>query len=472
MLHRKDAHEVNNQVKKSFGNSRKANAGEQEKVTSGASSRNAQTAIDQKITAALTHKDKTQEIFLQTATVHVNVQGEIVYLRAILDSASQNNLVKEAAVQRLQLKRKRNNTRVFGLGGNEISANCGFVDLCLQPKNKAPIIIDASVLTKMMNDLPSVCINTDNWEAVKELQLADPDFNKPAQVDLILGAGHYEDLMVGNNQLKEPNTPVTYRLSVFGWLVIGRKNMQTSNSSNLQTCFVSSFEDNLQRFWEIEEVPATKHLTDEERRCEENFNPTTRRNPEGRFIVKLPFKKDIGELGDSQQQARRRLRILLHRLQKQPDLYRRYNEFIQEFNKLGHMEEVPAKEMLLPKEKSFYLSHHCLFKDSSTTTKLRLVFDGSAKTTSGIPLNDRLMVGPKIQKDLFSILMRFRMYPVALSADIAKMYRHVQLDAEDKDSHRILWKEPNSTDRNTLRMTRFKYGKASSSFHSVRPLQV
>ena len=148
LLHREDAHQVNNQVKKWFGNSRKAKAGEQEKVTSGASSINEeQTTMDQKITAALTHEDKTQEIFLQTAIVPVNVQGEIVYLRAILDSASQNYLVTEAAVQRLQLKRKRNNTRVFGLWGNEVSANRGFVDLCLQPKNKAPIIIDASVLT-------------------------------------------------------------------------------------------------------------------------------------------------------------------------------------------------------------------------------------------------------------------------------------------------------------------------------------
>ena len=46
------------------------------------------------------------------------------------------------------------------------------------------------------------------------------------------------------------------------------------------------------------------------------------------------------------------------------------------------------------------------------------------------------MVGPKIQKDLFSILICFQMYPVALSADISKMYRQVQLDAEDKDYHR------------------------------------
>ena len=76
-----------------------------------------------------------------------------------------------------------------------------------------------------------------------------------------------------------------------------------------------------------------------------------------------------------------------------------------------------------------------MFKDSSTTTKLCVVSDVSAKTTSGISLNDRLMVGPKNQKDLFSILIRFRMYPVALPSDIAKMHRQVQLNAENKEYH-------------------------------------
>ena len=133
------------------------------------------------------------------------------------------------------------------------------------------------------------------------------------------------------------------------------------------------------------------------------------------------------------------------------------------------MEEISAKEMLLPIEKSYYLSHHGVFKDSSTITKLRVVFDGSAKTTSGIPLNDRLMVRPKIQKNLFSILIRFRMYPLALSADIAKMYRQVQLDTEVKDYRWLLWTDTNSTDIKTFRVTRVTYGIASSAFHSVRP---
>ena len=426
---------------------------------------------ENKFTGAMTQRT-SEEVFLQTAIVAVNVHGETILLRALLDSASQNNLITESAVQRLQLKKKSSNTKVFGLGGT-VQDNKGRVDLLISSRNRSSTVsISASVLTKMTDNLPSRFIDTSQWETVKELELADPDFNKPSSIDLLIGASHYEDIMIGNNRLKEPNCGITYRLSMFGWVVIGREQTDKTYTNDLQTFFVSSEPENLQRFWEIEEVPAAQLWTAEEKRCDDHFKETTRRSPEGRFIVKLPFKKETKALGDSLQQAKKRLRSLLFRLERQPDLYKRYAEFIGEFFHLGHMEKVPTSELVKPVENCYYLCHHCVFKESSTTTKLRVVFDGSAKTTTGVSLNDRLMVGPKIQKDLFSILVRFRLHQVALSADIAKMYRQVELDKEDKDYHRLLWKDPNSEAIETFRMTRVTYGIASSSFHSIRPLQV
>ena len=111
-------------------------------------------------------------------------------------------------------------------------------------------------------------------------------------------------------------------------------------------------------------------------------------------------------------------------------------------------------------------------KVSSAATKLRVAFDGSAKTTSGVSLNDRLMVGPNLREDLLFILTRFRFHLVALSADIAKMYRQVELDDEDRVYHRILWREPNSQDVKIYKMTRVTYGIASPASYSIRPLQV
>ena len=93
---------------------------------------------------------------------------------------------------------------------------------------------------------------------------------------------------------------------------------------------------------------------------------------------------------------------------------------------MGHAEAVPEKE--LNKASSEYLSMHTVRKESRTITKLRVVFDASAKSESGVSLNDRLFVGPTVNASLIDVLLRFRQYKVALTTDVSKMYRAVLLD--------------------------------------------
>ena len=101
---------------------------------------------------------------------------------------------------------------------------------------------------------------------------------------------------------------------------------------------------------------------------------------------------------------------------------------------LGHMQLVPEEDDSSYDDKSnkliFFLPHHAVFKESSTITKTR-VFDASAKITTGVSLNDMLMVGPTIQQDLISIVLRFRMHIYAMAADISKMYRQIRVHPED-----------------------------------------
>ena len=104
--------------------------------------------------------------------------------------------------------------------------------------------------------------------------------------------------------------------------------------------------------------------------------------------------------------------------------------------------------------------------EDSSTTKLRVVFDASSKTTTGVPLNECLLVGPKVQEDLLDILVRFRFFKVAMSADIAKLYRQMELCKKDKVYHRIFWRFDRQQPIDTYRVTRVTYGVASSSYHA------
>jgi hypothetical protein len=88
----------------------------------------------------------------------------------------------------------------------------------------------------------------------------------------------------------------------------------------------------------------------------------------------------------------------------------------------------------------FYMPHHGTVKENSSTTKLRVEFNGSEKSSNGVSLNDILMTGPRVQDDLYDIVQRFRMYKIVMSADIAKMYRQIWIHPDDEGLQRILWR--------------------------------
>ncbi|XP_043487517.1 uncharacterized protein LOC122514647 [Polistes fuscatus] len=111
-----------------------------------------------------------------------------------------------------------------------------------------------------------------------------------------------------------------------------------------------------------------------------------------------------------------------------------------------------------------------LLKHTSITTKLRVVFDASAKTSNGKSLNNVLMVGPTIQEDLFALLVRFRSHAIAITADIAKMYRQIIIDPRDRKYQTILWRRQESDPVKTYRLNTVTYGTASASFLATRTL--
>lgn len=121
----------------------------------------------------------------------------------------------------------------------------------------------------------------------------------------------------------------------------------------------------------------------------------------------LPRKPDIKPIGESRSQAVRRFLSLEHVLNRKGN-FQEVNAVMQEYLNLGHAETVPIEDMDKDLTSVFYLPMHVLYKSSSSTTKIRAVFDASAKSASGVSLNDTLLVGPTVHSSLTNVLLRFR----------------------------------------------------------------
>ena len=90
---------------------------------------------------------------------------------------------------------------------------------------------------------------------------------------------------------------------------------------------------------------------------------------------------------------------------------------------------------------AYYLPHHGVLRESSTSTKLRVVFNGSQKTSSRSSLNETLHPGPKLQQDLVDVISRWRLYAYAFSCDVEKMYRQILVHPSDRHFQSIWWSE-------------------------------
>lgn len=121
---------------------------------------------------------------------------------------------------------------------------------------------------------------------------------------------------------------------------------------------------------------------------------------------------------------------LERRFKKNPKLKSEYQKFIHEYIDLGHMELVPFESQF--EENAHYLPHYCVFKES-TTTKLRVLFNASQKTSNGKSLNKSCAMGASHERVIFSLFLKFRTYKYAFSADIEKMYRQIWIDPAQRD---------------------------------------
>ena len=414
------------------------------------------------------HASISSNMLLMTCRVAVETPQGTVNARALLDTGSSASFVSERLAQSLRLYRHTQNARICGIAGLPHSDGkqsiARFTILSTVSPSKK-FNVNAIIVPQVTCDLPVLPITPNqDWKHLENIQLADPDYAKPGKVDILLGVETFVKAIRHGRRSGPHNSPTALETE-FGWVLAGGTGGNTQ-SKTVASHHVSVLtgDDILRQFWEVEEkTVAHSTLTLEERSVLDHFQSTHSRTPEGRFVVPLPKRPTTVKLGESRAQAVRRFLSFEKSLHARRQFHE-VEEVMEEYFINRHAEEVPLTDLEKPPEEVFYLPIHIVRKETSTTTKVRAVFDASAKTSTGISLNDILLVGPTVHPPLLDVLIRFRSHRVALVADISRMYRAVQLSESDKDLHRFVWRKDPKSPLKDFRMTRITFGVSSSSF--------
>eukprot|EP00117_Sycon_ciliatum_P019093 scpid35165/ scgid17425/ len=220
----------------------------------------------------------------------------------------------------------------------------------------------------------------------------------------------------------------------------------------------------MKRFWEVEEVPAAmvaeSQRTADEKAAQDIVSAGLTKSDD-KYTVPLPWKGNRAELPDNAIMAEKRLRNTEHRLKKDTAVGEAYSNVIESYVKKGYVRKVPPTKVSTTR---WLLPHFPVLRPDKSTTKLGIVFDAAARC-QGDSLNEHLHAGPKLQRSLFDVLLRFRQHPVAIVCDISEMYLQVKVAPADRPCLRFLWRNlDTSKPPDTYEFERVVFGLCVSPF--------
>ena len=442
--------------------------------------------IRQPLLAAATASPMTLHEVHPTAAVTLWNQQISQPTRTFIDHGSAACLINESLVKKLKLPKCRNEATVRGIVGRmnlkytvEVSvAYLSSASDLLPPAESFPV---TCYVVKDVN----VCANIPDYDNPDLLQFmhnkapwADPREFSQQPIELLLSTSAVAKGRVAQTDvLHRDNINLVADLYKIGWVINGNMPGPRSAAPVIRAVTLLDKEEeedkdeelkaDLTRLWQLEEVGhnSSKHPDP----AEAHYLQTSSRQESGRYVVSLPRKDPAPELGFSRPTAFHRFVWNERSLQKKgklPD----YQKALWEYIRMDHSEVIPKQDVEASVDQTFYLPSHGVVKANSTTTKLRVVFDGSAKTSTKVSLNDTLLPTPNLYSLLTDVLLEFRTHHIAVTGDIHKMFREIALDKRDWDMHRFLAKDPDTNRLHNCRMKRLTFGIASSPFLATRVL--
>ncbi|XP_073953580.1 uncharacterized protein [Choristoneura fumiferana] len=437
------------------------------------------------------------KILIPTVKVKLFSQtGQEVHVKAILDSASQVSLVTNKLIDVLGLSPKTENTTIIGVSNTNNAARYSIPLKIFSLASPYKVTINCHVLEKITCKLPQFKVDLEALNIPSDLKLADAEFHIPSEINMLIGADVFFQTLLPDQpapqrpprqaaeqhapgqQHQHQHTQPRFVNTKFGHIIAGalprQTNSKTSKVSLLCLDCNSDLNENLKKFWKTESIPEVfNESIPEHELCENIFQKTTLLK-DNQFQVDLPLKLPLDEinnaLGNSFDYAYYRFLSLERKLHKSPYLLSEYEKFINEYIELGHGHYIDFSSLDLKNDPLYFMPHHAVINENSKSTKTRVVFDASMQTDKKISLNDLLLNGPLVQKELFDIMLLFRLGEFTFSTDIRRMFRCVNINPQHACLQNILWRCNVNEPIQCIQLDTVTYGQKSSSFLATRCL--
>ena len=365
-------------------------------------------------------------------------------VRVLFDSGSQMSYITENLQVKLNLKPikvERLHLNTFGITSYK-TQSCNIVRLSLQKPGCDEIVIISALSSPVIcSPLPST-VDSQRYSHLNGLTLADSGTNSQEAIDILIGSNFYWNIVTGEVRRGEDG-PVVVN-SKFGWLLSGpiqsMASLQAIHSNVVITGnFTSPLQCNkdtkliaaLKGFWETESLGISEETTNANKFPDTSLFLPSIRLKDGCYEVELPWKENHPNIPNHLSLCENRLRSLQRRFNFDPELFQEYDKIIKEQLRFGILEPVSdINHSDAGKPVIHYLPHHGVIRKESQTTKLRIVYDGSACDVGD---DDCLQKGPNFIPKLFEILIKFRWNSVAITADIEKALLMIGINEAARD---------------------------------------
>uniref|UniRef100_A0ABD2W317 Peptidase aspartic putative domain-containing protein n=1 Tax=Trichogramma kaykai TaxID=54128 RepID=A0ABD2W317_9HYME len=295
-------------------------------------------------------KLKSPKVLLATAQIVLaDESGNQVQVRAMIDPGTERSFVTERVLTALCVSSSKVHINLYAMGDQCSSTVQKQTQLFLRSKIDVNFSLRAKslVMRELTGLLPTARLPEDHWPHLRGIVFADPTYYKPDKVEFVIGAELIPFIMLEGLRKGSIGSPLGQQ-TVFGWILTGEIIPKPDDSpaavSAFHVCAREDLHGLVEKFWQLEDLQPTKHLTAEEQYCENYFTETTTRNADGRYVVRLPFAKKVSFEG-SRDVAVSCLHRMERRLEKSPRLSMLYKNFMDEYIYLKHMELVPESQL-------------------------------------------------------------------------------------------------------------------------------